>query len=373
MSNLTPEKRVDKNGVLTTKHVRAGLKSKVALKGVPAPTVAKAAPVGAGTVQKRWRVNVKHWDSDHELEVICRDRFAPAQTYECSEAEAYGLMAAVSPENVLPLLAIGIRSEADARSFLKKVRLDRLISENREIADEAILRGFSARDFIRFASENKLSLNQKTFMDAAEVDANPKMKKVDLLRKDFTVLPSISTMVLIGWIRASDLKELGEDIVVRHGARFEASRRTRDLIWNQLHLLKQNKLAYKSVSTMRQIILDNQDTGTRQIKDSLICAGLYGLDSVTDVAPGYIHEGQRLDDVVIDRSIPERKKVYDYAVNLRKSGVPRNVDPEEMIQFSDAGLPLNVVIDGVNEGMTAPQIIALHQGEVAPSISKGWL
>jgi hypothetical protein len=372
MNNLIPEKRVDKNGVLTTKHVRAASKTKTAMKGVPAPSVAKVVPA-ASTVQKRWRVNVKHWDSDRELETICRDRFAPAQTYECSEAEAYSLIAAVSPENVLPLLAMGIRSEADARSFLEQVGLERLISENREMAEGAISRGIPARDFLKFASENKLSIGRKTFMDAAEVDADPKMKKVDLLRKDFTVLPSISTMVLIGWIRASDLKELGIDIVVRHGAKFEATRRTRDLIWNQLHLLKQNKLAYKSVSSMRQVILDNQDARLGNIKDALICAGLYGLDSVTDEAPGYIFEGQRLDEVVIDRSVPERRKVYDYAVNLRKSGVPRNVDPEEMIQFSDAQVPPNVVIEGLNEGLTASQIVALNQGDVAPSISKGWL
>jgi hypothetical protein len=283
------------------------------------------------------------------------------------------LVAAVSPENVLPLLAMGIRSEADARSFLEQVGLERLFSENREMAEEAISRGIPARDFLNFASENKLSIGRKTFMDAAEVDASPTTRKVDAQRMDFTSLPSISTMVLIGWIRASDLKELGEDIIVRHGAKFEPSRRTRDLIWNQLHLFKQKKLAYKSVSIMRQVILDTQDAHMGDVKDSLIFAGLYGLEGAIGGAPGWRHEGQRLDGVVIDRSIPERKKVYEYAVNLRKSGVPRNVDPEEMIQFSDAQVPPNVVIEGLNEGLTAPQIVALNQGDVAPSISKGWL
>jgi hypothetical protein len=318
-------------------------------------------------------LSTKHWDSDQELTHVCKERFAPAQTYECSEADAYSVLAAVSPENVFPLLAMGIRSEKDALSFLSQVGLERLINENSNMAAEAVARGIPARDFMKFASENQHSTTRSTFTDAAEVDANPTMRKVDLQRKDFTVLPSISTMVLIGWIRASDLKELGEDIIVRHGAKFEPSRRTRDLIWNQLHLFKQKKLAYKSVSDMRQVILDTQDARMGDVKDSLVFAGLYGLEGATGGAPGWIHEGQRLDGVVIDRSIPERRKVYEYAVNLRKSGVPRNVDPEEMIQLSDAQVPPNVVIEGLHEGMTASQIVALYQGDVAPSISKGWL
>lgn len=375
MTNLTPEKRLDKNGVLTTKHVRSEPKATAKKSSIPAPraSMKDTASSSASQTQKRWRVSTKHWSGDKELELVCKEHFQPSQTYECSEADAYGVASAVSPEDVLPLLAMGIRSGEDAERFLQQVGLDRLIKDNSKMATEAVSRGIPARDFLKFASENRHSTSRSTFMDAAEVDANTTMRKIDLQRTDFTSLPSISSMVLIGWIRASDLKELGEDIAIRHGAKFEPSRRTRDLIWNQLHLFKQKKLAYKSVSDMRQVIIDTQDHHMGNVKDSLICAGLYGLEGATGGAPGWIHEGQRLDGVVIDRSIPERRKVYDYAVNLRKSGVPRNVYPEEMIQFSDAQVPFNVVIEGLNEGLTAPQIVALNQGDVAPSISKGWL
>lgn len=364
---------MDKNGVLVTKHVRSDLNKKSPLAGIPSPSLSMQVEFqAANTVQKRWRINTNKWVGDHELMALCKEKFNPAQTYECSDAEVFDVLSAVGPENVLPLLSLGFRSGEDARSFLQQAKLDRLVQDNADVTAEAITRGIPVRSFLEFASSNNTSMRQKTFMDAAEVDANPEMRKVDLERKDFTSLSSISTMVLTRWIRASDLKELGEDIVLMYGSKFDPYRRSRDLIWDQLHLLKQKKLAYKSASEMRQVILDGGDR-LRDIEDILICAGLYGVEETKGVMPGFLHDGGRLQEAIMDRSVTDRRKAFDYVVSLRKKGIPANTEPADKVLLLDADVPVDVAADGINEGLTAVQIIAMHQGEVVPSISKGWL
>lgn len=371
MSNLIPEKRVDKNGVLTTKHVRAGAKIKASLKSVPAPSVASTLPM-ASTTQKRWRVNNALWKSDLELAAVCRGRSA-AQTYQCSEADAFTLMTAVSPENVLPLLAMGIRTASEARDFLNETGMARLISDNTHLASEAVVRGISARDFITFVSKHAGSSYQKKFMDAAEVDANPVIQQVENVRRSQTFLPSISTMILIGYIRTSDLKELGDEIILENGAVFDPNRGHRDLLWNQLNLLKKKKLAYKTASELRQMIEGLPRRSGGAASDAIVCAGLYGIEGIPQEMPGWLLEGSKLENVVIERSIPERRKAWAYAIELRKNSLMPRLDPEAVLLLSDSGITPSVAVEHLNDGLTVPQVIALQQGQVAPSISKGWL
>jgi hypothetical protein len=68
---LVPEKRVDKNGVLTTKHVRAGTKTVTPLPSMPAPVTPSAAPQqkmsAAQRKQKPREYSLAMYDSDIEL------------------------------------------------------------------------------------------------------------------------------------------------------------------------------------------------------------------------------------------------------------------------------------------------------------------
>lgn len=138
MSNLIREQRLDKNGVLNTKLVRAGKKDSGARKGIPSPvSPSGSAKVVAGSFaalmekQRSHEVGVADWrdDADRELRELCAGMKQPKKI-KCSDAEIFDVLEVVSEENVLPLLSAGVRSGKQAKKLLKASGLERLLVDN---------------------------------------------------------------------------------------------------------------------------------------------------------------------------------------------------------------------------------------------------
>jgi hypothetical protein len=138
MSNLIREQRLDKNGVLNTKLVRAGKKDSGARTTFPAPvspSFADRAAAGSFKAllekERSHEVGVQDWreDADRELRALCAGMKQPKKL-KCSDAEIFDVLEVVSEENVLPLLSAGVRSGKQAKKLLKANGLDRLLVDN---------------------------------------------------------------------------------------------------------------------------------------------------------------------------------------------------------------------------------------------------
>jgi hypothetical protein len=365
MIELTPVKRVDKNGVLTTKHVRADVQKKnpisVPAPAIGAPKVKYTPTANVSTVQKRWNVNKSQWGpSDDELNSLCTERFTYSQAYDCSEAEAYDVMSVVSPENTLPLLAVGIRSAANARQFLAETGMPHLQVDSSALTDQAIARGIPARLFIDFVGKHSNYTGRDTFFDAAECWSIPELRDTDYVRSKQSSPPlkPLCEMILDDEIAWSDIKKIGFRAVAQRS-------RGADRLVNHLIRLHNGSSGFKSASEIAEVI----KVGSSSI--DLDIADLYGI-------AGYRKMGQKeqrwtannLRDAFRERqhSPEERFRIYEY---VTKVGV--NPDPKGMISLYEAGVSAEKAREGINNGLPANQIIGLNSGEVSPSISSGYL
>lgn len=366
MTNLVPEKRVDKNGVLTTKHVRSGSKQSSPPTTLPAPQIAAEPALSASTVQKRWRVNINKWDHvDRELKHLCSERFTAGQTYKVSEAEAYDVLSAVGFGSALPLLAIGVRSGAEAQQFLHDNGLERLGENNAKMVAQAIDKGHKALAFIQFGAKHatyayRSPRYRASFMDAAEAALDPHLGAVDAAQNG-----KLCSMILQGQARMSDIRELGFPVLHEHGL-------YDDSLLKHLALLQQGRTSFESASDMRAAI-ENASAARAPVRTALNIAAAFG--STPDEIASFDWNERRTVDLLAeelqhtDCELDERKKILSYRLEMGKL----NISPEAVIELCRNNVSKDDVMRGMESGLTVAQTIALAEGNVTPSLATGLL
>jgi hypothetical protein len=363
MSNLVAVQRVDKNGVTNTKHVRVDPKKAAARNKMPAPAVAKQVETpAASAVQKRWRVNTKHWVGDEELEYLCKERFTAAQTYERSDAEAYDVLSVVSPRNVLPLLAVGMRSGEQAREFLEQTGLGRLITENESMAAEAVVRGFGALDFVTFAGEYEFS-HLDTFMDVAEVAMDKRLASASQQRAEFGLKP-LTDLVRDGEVLISDIKEMGNDFVSDYCTHF-------DNTFGHLQLMNAGKTAYKTATELKQVVMNTRIDAELTSAQALNVAAVTGVDIPASIHRSNIRLVEPLAIAlrVAGKDVEESKAIIQYRLK-----VGALVDPaEQYISLYEAGISPEEATEGFRNELHATSIIAIRDGVVGRNLADGVL
>lgn len=361
MAKLTPVKRVDKNGVLTTKHVREDTGKKSPVSTVPPPSIDQphVTHATARPYQKKWRIKFKEWgECDPDLRFVCDEYYSIAETYECSDVEAYDVTTVINPGNVLPLLAIGIRSSDEARKFLTRNHFDHLLMEN-SLAEQAIARDIRAKEFIGFSSKYPQYAHHDTFIDAAECWSDPSIKDADRMRPTnaYHYMAPITELVLDSKLSWSDVKEIGVE-------RFALQAMHSDKLVDLISRIKSGDSGLKSLTEVAEML------SVERIGNSLIIADTYGLEGLKKMPSNISWHATRLASVLNLRkhSLDERFAIFEYAqeVGLHPS-------PEDLIQLFDAGISHEEARLGIFRGLAPLQIIGIHNGEVEPSVSSGYL
>lgn len=363
MSNLVAMQRVDKNGVTNTKHVRVDPKDTATRSKMPAPAVAKQVEFPeASTVQKRWRVNTKSWVGDDELEYLCRERFTAAQTYERSDAEAYDVLSVVNARNVLPLLAVGMRSGEQARAFLEQTGLSRLITDNSAMADEAIARGFGSLNFLTFAGEYEFT-HYDTFMDTAEVGIDKQLARISQQREEFGV-KSLIDLVRDGDVRVSDLKEMGSDFVRDYCTYFNE-------VFDHLQLMNDGKTAYKTATEIKKVVMNTRIDAQLTYASALNVASVVGVDIPSTVHSSTIDYVEPLAIALrtAGKDVEESKAIIDYRM---KVGAWID-DSEQYIALYEAGITPEEATEGLMNDLHATSIIAIRDGVIGRNLADGVL
>lgn len=363
-NNLTREQRVDKNGKLNTKLIRSVPKPLAPRIAMPAPSVAEAITPAADTTQKRWRTGTESWECDNELRHICSVVLTAQQTYSCSDAEAYDILTVIDPENLHPLLAVGIRSKQSALDFMAETGLKRLERDNQTLVDEAIARDLRLRPFCEFWVENTHPAQGAAFMDAAEAHC--------LMSRHMWGKDAVSR-VLNRLVDLDDIKTIGVQRFVKM-ANDGSSHGTGNLAIDQLQKIKDGTSEY-DITTMKRFLVHagkQHDTSGEVIP----LANRYGVETV--LAIDDLYSARSLSYNLTSRGYTKEKgaAALIFADKIRHVRQPEFNPPEILTLFEaydGAGFNLEQSLYGISKKLTPEQLRAVYNGNVIPAVAEGWL
>lgn len=363
---LVPEKRLDRNGRLVTKHVRATA-ARPAQAAIPAPAATPApkttkVPV-ARTRPVLWDVYKSQCGADKEL-VKASDSFVRDLNYyfEVSDVEAYDVMSRVLPENVIPLLACGVRSGEDAVTFLKDRGLERLIEDNTSFAEQALAHGIPAKlikDFRDSYPEDSFEDNPSYF-EAASIFGVKGFRESQHI-------PRLPEMVLNGYVNSDDLKTLGPKRVKAGGS-------SRAII-TQLEKIN-NGQSKMTVEELGEVIDKAVESGVRNstmVNESVWLADKRGPELTLKLKQPVLAAqlDQQLEAIQFDQSNIEA--ILLWHDEFRKRFGWGHVSVQQIKELFEAGIKSEDAAERLDEGMSTQQIIGVHAHEVPKAVSGGWL
>lgn len=358
MNNLVPEKRVDKNGVLTTKHVRASKASAVG-RTIPAPSAPRAPKQVVKTkepIKRQQEVRLRHMSvARHEYDEGLMQKLGVDRhtLFKASDAQIYSVMHVADAGNTLLLLKAGIRTAEEGMEKLDELGLGRLMEDNSILAKDMLGRRIHPETYYScLASHGDASPNFLDYVEYLSIDA--------LFDYD-----DIGTEIRAGSIKISDVKALGAGRIKKSDAHKE---------------VKEFLVAFANGTTNTtmsdaKIIFDKYATEYMAIHDALIINSRYGSEFGTVIEPEAFVMGTSRK--LTARGVDDERiaKVIKYGALVRKAfysnnssllALPSDID---LLQCHDAGVPP----EEAAQGMTPQQWDAMQNNGIAPSVSGGWL
>lgn len=354
---LIPELRADKNGKMVTRHVRNG--QPVASQGnIPAPQLGakKKAEPKASTTQKRHEmISIKYASEDLRKAASRNGYVVDICHFTCSDEEAYSVLSVVGFDDALALLNAGIRTKHEAQDFLAEHNLRYLEEDNSELVREAIERKMPAIPAIEgFKYANP---QRPTYFDAAEAYS------IKTLR-DATGSPiGIPHMVLMDEISLEDIKHIGATRLAK------AEKNMIMGVTDELKAIHAGTSKY-DIDTLKKLIIKEEENYGSYLIDSIRFANTYGADLVLGLK-NYYRGLNNLDAMrKSELTVEDKGKIIQLEDNLeaRKISIPL----DNVMKLHDAGVPETKIIEGLEAGLSVPEIIALHEG-VEASLTSGWL
>lgn len=323
----------------------------------------------ADAKQKRWRVNTTQWvAADPELKKTALAS-SPDKSYQCSDAEAFDVLQAVTPGSVLPILALGIRSATEATQFLNESSLERLKMDNSSLVAEAVQRRIPARSMIDFAITYEDYISSEIFMDAAELNANRDYLSLEDRRNNAGIDLPLMDLIFAGEINVEDINVIGTEALTKCAT-------DSDELFVQLQRLKKNELAYGSVTDMKKIIVD-ASSGWQDVNQALIIAGMYGTDILDELnsRSGTHFLAVNLAQVFAktQHTVPQRIAIMRYQEEMYREYFMEDIDAQGVVTLHDNGIGIEEAVTALKTGLSAEQYLAVKNKAVAPSVATGWL
>jgi len=361
---LVPEKRMDKNGILTTKHVRADSQKASARSSLPAPKLASKpkearkfkAPNKQQQIQYRRSYTANDQRRDPALTKMLGLAGKDVYRFDASDAEVLEMLAVTNSNgDALSMLEHGYRTPQAAVTFLKEYGFGHLVAD-RTLALEAMERRISPEIFMRDTRNAREGhLTDPLFLDSLEA-ANSTS-----LNDEFT------WEVREGMIKLSDIKAIGVSRIKKADS------------WKLLNdvLKKMATGTANYTADDLKVILDRYSPVTNRIESAVILADVYGGEfsrsiTNTDMATMDLHYELQAEDTPLERA----KSLLSYASTVfsKQSGVygysKDYPDKDEIIKFHDANISPQDMVDGV---VTIAQLDAIENHGISPSVSGGWL
>lgn len=360
MSHLIPEQRVDKNGVLTTKHVRVGAKPSTARSALPAPKVAagnreaakRKKPTKQQLTKYRWSFVAREYD-DQLAQVLGIS--SSACLFVATEQEIYGMLCGMNTGDALLMMQAGYRTVTSAETVLNDNGMSHLLKE-RDMPLKALERRIPALAFVRnTVGVTEERLNGPHFLDSVEASG------IAALDDNYT------WEVEQGLIRLSDIKALGATRIKKADSW--------TAIGEALKNIAAGRVSY-SAEDMRNL-LDKNSSGNHVIKRGLRLLDSYGADFIEKIPHPSLGVIDMHDDM-LDKGIEPAERRADILVYANSIFSQSNtvymgdsgMSTDDIIRFHDAGVSTDDVAD---KKITINQLDAIENNGIAPSVSGGWL
>lgn len=211
MSNLIPERRVNKNGVAVTKHVRAQASATLD-KTPPAPSLRRndsgKEKLRPGQLEQRVRsFSPLKNDADRLLMQGHTGMF----TFTSSDKEIYDVMSVTRAGDAMALLEKGVRTSEEALDVLARNGLEHRQRDRSELMQELLKRNIAPEKTTKAFS--MLDIDREYWANPHERDTNHYPDVIEYLSiesyKDMYGSDDIKNLILSGDISFSDIKDIG--------------------------------------------------------------------------------------------------------------------------------------------------------------------
>jgi hypothetical protein len=365
MNELTPEQRVNKRGVLVTKHVRASPKEKSSRAKLPAPAASPA-------TKKKDPRTIRSKRSFSDWEHMSDSRFARTPgNYEitANDEEMYSVLGIAEAGNAFALLERGVYNADEAKELLRKMDAEDLMIDQNDLMQELLNRNISPKD-----TASLLPLIPDEWTASPHIADAIEFSAYDEFEGRWGA-SAVRRYILAGNIRLADIKTIG----IRHLGRVDNLAVMTDTLVRLGNGESQRTAAETAVFLERA---SKEGVVEDSLRNGLALFEKHGaeaidrLEHIESFSVRYRPSEAGDADEAVDRVLYEAL----LAEALVRLGKPESGSyaywtqeyPDESNLLRTEGISIEEAAQRMYDGLTARQIIAVSKG-VSVSVSDGWL
>lgn len=393
MGNLVREKRLDKNGVLVTRHVRSGPATTDTSK-IPAPTVMtpKKKPTAEATAYNR---RLKALDRQHavtfsrkkipiyanwKLEQFYRNSYS----FTCSDNEFYSVMEKLTFDDTVVLMAAGLRSHQLDEFVTKQYPYS---VDNSQLVAGLKKRAIPLKSYLEVRTHHSIEHHgREAILNAAEAHAmlSPYAKdNYEYVRETYI------RYVGAGVIDVEDMKALGISRCDQYMADFSStlialkkkdSKCTAEELGEMINRVEDNLKSSNPASSLtssRASVMVEADTKMEVCVRARL-AVRYGVDFTESISStAVLFYGEEIAKAMKESSAKEFLTYADDAsfgdqtIDYYGSGQENLL--KQVHELWEAGITSKAAREGLEDGLTVQQIIGVEQDGISSSVATGWL
>lgn len=354
-NNLIPEQRLDKNGRLNTKHVRA-VKPQTLNATLPAPALsAPKKKLTAAQTRQRTRVVAYSAPGNYELsQQLNTDYDSDDIKVTASDEEFYSVLSVTSRADAFTLLQAGYRTADEASNYLMDNGFEELLQDNAALCEEALDRKIPPNKFIQSGVNLRGPESSDYYLDALEVYCS----SIPSGSREYSNL-IVTNKVYDGEVSLSDIKEIGfKEVGVF---------RDKIALFDSLVQINAGTATY-TPSDLKAIMSKHSST----FRDALDLTERYGAEFVLSIDSPNTHYADNLEERGVSKD--QILKLLQYSDQVSNAEYENEIYRESrayplLEKCYDAGLSPSQV---ATEEYTEQQLDGLLEG-VAPGVSSGWL
>lgn len=385
MSKLIPVKRVNKNGVLVTKHVRADSSETTRLgTPLPSPTIVKTTE-SLRAKQNRMALErrLKRLEKPRNRSIsrkklplygtpVLEKYFKNSYKLSCSDNDFYTVFEKLRLSDTVILLAAGLKAE-QRDEFIARNNFQYYVEDNSELVDGLRTRGIPLESYLEVAHNHFIEYRETPLkLDAAELHSMFRAADHD---DEYSPKKTLVNYVGSDMVSLDDVKNLGLDRC--------SSTEFFDI------LSKMHKGTAKCTSSELARILDRidseKDYSTNSLESRIVAAVMarsavtYGIDFANSItSPMAIYYAEEA------TSQMDEEKAMSYLSYVDETTWDEPIgafdDDSKWVQVTEhkktlweAGIAPEAAREGLKDGMTAHQIIGVYGEGIEPVVSSGWL
>lgn len=378
MSNLMPQKRLDKNGRMVTRHVLSATPSP-ASSAIPSPSIkvpAKQAPVKK-PLPKQLKdqirmTSISQLSPDTELLKALdtdKERMLPMVSVRASDVQLFDMFSITSASNAAILMCYGIKTPEEAADFMMRKGISHLLVDRRDIMNKAL--------GLRVNAWTLLEAPRKFGVDELSSDPDLLIKAARL--SDSSSLPEWSTNaplgsgivyaddktsyaheVLKGSISYDDVMTIGISVLAQRVMQAED-------ICHYLNEIHSGTAGY-DIEVLSHVI-QKSNYRNRHLASGMAMVDDYGSDFVKSISN--LETAIAIDMNYDDRPVSVRSDMINYSRDGSFGLLETPID--DVVRLFDNDVPPETAYTMLKQKMSVDQIISVLKEGISTSISSGWL